>query len=842
MSTTSENRRGKPIAIWLWIAALLLAIAGITGIVTWYNQPPEDPDTVADREAESKKKQEEAEKKKLQDFDIAAPEVEPSEPNADRQFVKSGHWTSATQRITANFQDFVGQSSSGVNRNLNDPYPIDRAPFYLRSIRPVVLSKGRPKEIDATFLVPNATGEMELATGLAERGFGVLVRPSPAPLARMPSYQYRFVILAKEPNRYAYIKSLDSVKVPFNGESDADDTEPTFHYLPELIKLDRTLPLPDSALTWTSIAYVLWDDVDPQSLTPDQQQALVDWINWGGQLIVSGPNSLDALKGSFLESYLPAASGGSRAITAADLTELNHRWTIDSPQARTRSLHPAKPWSGVKLDLAPGGYELDSTSGLLAERVVGRGRIVVSAMQLAEREFVNWRGGFESLFNGCLLRRPPREYHPGHYGDVTLVWADRDLHDHRLDARLTTGLRYFVRDLGVDANYHYVDADNASAGQFAQIAPAGRTLFRTIHAPEQSGGIAAWNDFSASASAARDTLLEGAGIDVPGASFIVVCLAVYLVALVPLNWLVFHALGRIEWAWIAAPIIAIAATYAVIRQAQLDIGFVRSQTEIGLLETQPNYPRGHLARYTALYTSLSTTYDVNYDDLSTVAAPFSLGTDPSKLKQLSFTTVDYERYDKVSLAGLFISSNTTNMVHSEQMLPLNGSIRLGKSVAQNNLQIENRTQFAFRSVAVVRRPTREEQKRGRNGLEGSWVGVLGPAESAPVAFAPVETAQDSVAFAEERAAEDRLQHTARLDLDRMFRLALDPENLEPGEKRLVARVDQVLPGESVSPAASQVRGATLVVAHLEYAPLPKPRPDLNIRQDITQDRAHDDEP
>ena len=76
----------------------------------------------------------------------------------------------------------------------------------------------------------------------------------------------------------------------------------------------------------------------------------------------------------------------------------------------------------------------------------------------------------------------------------------------------------------------------------------------------------------------------------------------------------------------------------------------------------------------------------------------------------------------------------------------------------------------------------------------------------------------------------------------MFHLALDPENLDPGETRLVARIDEVLPGETVSPAASQVRGATLVVAHLEYGPLPKPRPDVNIRQDVATDKPKDDEP
>ena len=114
------------------------------------------------------------------------------------------------------------------------------------------------------------------------------------------------------------------------------------------------------------------------------------------------------------------------------------------------------------------------------ERFVGRGRVVVSAMQLSEREFVNWQGGFESLFNGGILRRPPREYRPGYYGELTLTWADPNLAKQRLDARLTTGLRSFSRDLGVDANYQLrrhggrVDAvSGAGPGGAEGVAAAG---------------------------------------------------------------------------------------------------------------------------------------------------------------------------------------------------------------------------------------------------------------------------------------------------------------------------------------------------------------------------------
>ena len=85
---------------------------------------------------------------------------------------------------------------------------------------------------------------------------------------------------------------------------------------------------------------MLWDEVDPGELfTPEQERALVDWLHWGGQLIISGPDSLDLLKGSFLEPYLPATSGGPRTIAADDpsLAELNSGWMISTPTIAGRA-------------------------------------------------------------------------------------------------------------------------------------------------------------------------------------------------------------------------------------------------------------------------------------------------------------------------------------------------------------------------------------------------------------------------------------------------------------------------------------------------------------------------
>jgi hypothetical protein len=652
-------------------------------------------------------------------------------------------------------------------------------------------------------------------------------------ITTMPSYQYHLVVLAKEPSRYAFLKTLDTVSVPFGGESDYDDIERTLHYRVVALDVEKAIPLSPNPLTWTSIAYILWDEVDPQLFTPEQERALVDWLHWGGQLIINGPDSIDSLKDSFLAPFLPADSGGAITIKAGDepLNAMNRPgndgWLVATRSAHGEELKPAAAWSIIKLDVRddPRAAEVDGTGGLVVERQTGRGRIVMTAMQLSERELINWRSGFESFFNGAILRRPGRVYVPGKLGPATLIWKNDDFRYRRLDARLTTNLRYFARDLGVETAYtrHEIRENFNQMGQ--------QEIVNQYRPPAATGGIGAWNDFNKTADAARDALREAAGVDVPNSTFVVVCLAVYLITLVPLNWLIFQTIGRVEWAWIAAPFIAILGTFIVVNQAQLDIGFVRAQTEIGILEQQPEYERAHLSRFTALYTSLSTTYDVEFENMTSLAAPFPAGNNIQLLSGLPRHDVDFQSYDNVRLAGLPVSSNSTGMVHSEQMVALDGLIRKRKPQAGRE-QIDNRSNFTLRSVCVAHWNGHE--------LQGSWIGELLPGKSVPVTFGAVEDSTKPL-YLEERAAEARQLGGERLNLEPLFRIALDPQHFEIGETRLVARVDQVFPGETITPAASQVRGATLLVAHLDYAKLPPPQRDENTRQDVKAEEIEFDD-
>ena len=298
---------------------------------------------------------------------------------------------------------------------------------------------------------------------------------------------------------------------------------------------------------------------------------------------------------------------------------------ISTPKVPGEPLKPTRPGRAIKLNLHADAKPLPNTGGLLVERQVGRGRIVVSAMQLSERDLINWRSGFESLFNACLLRRPPRKYQPGYFGDVDAALGRRKTEGPPARRGAQHQAPFFARDLGVDTAYHYRrrgrwlehDIRNSIARR-----PA-RDRCENIARPRTRAASAPGTTFSATADAARAALREAAGVEVPGAEFVVLCLAAYLVALVPLNWLVFRTLGRVEWAWIAAPIIALAGTW-VDRAA----GPARYR-----LRPRPNRdrhpraaarpPAGAPLALHALYTSLSTTYDFQFANIDDADRPVS---------------------------------------------------------------------------------------------------------------------------------------------------------------------------------------------------------------------------
>ncbi len=799
-----------------WLLCLILApvIAGCRGC--------RSGDPLTEEEREAKREELKKKEKPKPDFEFLRFTTQPGElEQTDVQEVsmKPGHWTSAVLSARANNFDFRGELLSEMLDKTARPVPLDDMLFQLRTTRPVILPKGQRRLVEFSVLTPASRRARNVATRLLTGTGGRPVFAETQVMTPMPPSQFFFIVLALNPDSYSFLKKTDSVTAPTEHYFDVNMAR---HYRVIAPRVKTVAPLPSHALSWTGIAYLLWDDLEPKKLSPEQQQAMLDWLHWGGQLIVSGPDTLATLKGSFLDEYLPAHGDTTWQITSDTLRPLDAAWSKGD-----RTLKVVRPWTGVHLKPAGDAQVLlaSDKEPLVVERRLGRGRIVLTAFRLSQRELRNWPS-FDGFLNGCLLRRPPRTFR---FENELIQVGWQDGHDSH-DPRRVTRVRYFTRDaLGPASMFSQLmrsaappPPENDLAGNLAysfrlQNQPA-------LEQPPYGPGVAGWNDFSAASNLSLATLREAAGIVVPDASFVVMVLAVYVVVLVPLNWLVFRLLGRVEWAWAAAPFISIGGAIAVVYLAQLDIGFARSKTELGVIEVQGTYPRAHVTRYLALYSSLGTQYDLRFEDQSALALPFASG--QKTVIGQSMKTVDYRRAPQiandevaqVTLDGLEISSNTTGMVHSEEMADVGGGFGW-EALGGNRYRVTNDTRLTLEGAGVL--------GQGKIG----WIGKLAPGADAVVELVerPDDETEPWANELEQSPMTSSRGSVDGLNLRHLLLLAQNEIGEERGqqEMRLVAWTDEELAGLSVNPVASQSRRAALVVGHLSYGSEAPPAPDNN---------------
>ncbi len=873
------------VLVWLLLAlAFSLPVAGCGGCGD--ASILEEEETA---EAELEKEKDKAQKKKekpKKDFEDPKLHVYPQVPAPNRAslLVKPGHWNTAVEEMKANNFDFPGgELRATLESRTGGALAVEHTPFYVTTSRRAPLAKGVLKFFDVEYFVPVGTALPRMSVELRNERGGGAVMQNYEYFRLLGPHQYYFVVLSDTPEAYMGFRDMDSLAAPgFEGL-----TPDARHYALVLPRVKKRVPLPTNSLSWTSIAYVIWDDLDPATLDDDQQRAMLDWLHWGGQLIVSGPGTLDKLKGSFLDppapaaSYLPAAAGESIKLSQELIAEIAGPWTIPGNGGASRRLVTTSAWSAIELKLHAQGNYVPNTAKQVAERRVGRGRIAVTSFRIRERNLRTWPC-FDGFLNAVLLRREPRAFfkNVGMYdetgkNEVGVGWAkhppavdratppvsgntpDQPWPNHMTDARLTTTLRYFSRDLNQNGEFAtrgevsvataFDPSGNFQGGFPTPGWPSPQALAKDDEVESQTdeegnalitgkvlphgSGIGGWNDFDGVSAAGRTSLRQAAGIRIPDGSFVLFVLTVYLALLVPLNWLIFRTIGRVELAWVAAPLIAVGGASAVIKLAQLDIGFARSQTEVAVLEVHADYPRAHLTRYTALYSSLTTEYDLVFDDKHALAMPFATDPEFQLLRSQGLSPVNlYRDEEEARLSGYRVQSNSTSMVHSEQMADLGGVISYQEKDGRHELF--NRTKYPLTSAGVIRKVDDRMEAAYLGDLkEGSAVAVrFDTAPSEP----PLLPQWDKTSTTDERD----------VPLTRLLKLAQEGEQLEPGEVRLVAVIKQSLPGLSVEPAASQNdRSATVVVATLRRPSLAgrPPQRDTNSRYDISEKKYTPDE-
>ena len=882
----------RSVVAWL-ILAVLVSLPGCGGCNKTPEQIEKEKQLAEEKEREKEKKKKEEEKP----FDAGIPQALPANPQriTARGMCKPGHWICQSwPDVKANLGDFQGEVQTEVVDTNNQPVPLVDVPYKMTSQRPAALAKKQPKTLESFTWIPShregGTIAKKVNIRLTTAGGGATANEQLLDLTPMPSYQYFFVVLSKG-SRFEYLnKRLDSIRL--HRPPGVSGGEARFYEV-VTVPPNKRPGLPSNSLYWTSIAYLLWDESDPALWDLDQQQALVDWLHWGGQIIVSGPDALGQLQNSFLRLYLPATVEKSRTFTAEDLAPLQY-WA--GPNGRPPRL--VHPWPGAVLKKDPGAEFLANTgSDLVIERRVGRGRIVVSAYRITGPDFTGWEG-CDSFFNACLMRRPARKFvqdrlrdavridwlgndeeksaasaskgpaNPPNPNSLSAILADSgsasttdgagptaatvagapgpqlgtapnlanasvaatlNARQSFLDAKECTSLRYFSRDAGQRREYYASDVignpidaggnvnyDNSTNGDDEFDLP---DPYKDMTSP----GLCAWSDFSPVAQTARGGLDNASGITVPDRSFIVWVVVGYICVLVPLNWLLFRLIGRVEWAWIAAPLIAIGCTVVVVRQAQLNIGFARSRNEIAVVEMQPGYSRAHKTYFTALYTSLATTYELQLADPGGQILPFPMLRDRKGSFVESIGEVVCRRGDDTRLTGFHVASNSKDYIHSEEMADFGGTVTLHRD-SDGGLRISNGTKHPLENCRVIQNADHDGDTRlftlGRLD-PGATTRLKDPESFKRKAAA---TAVNEVI----KVLEDHKPSHADGQLrvaEAVAQVALGLQGMRPGEICLVARIADEVPGLTVTPETRQFRQAALLVAHLDPGKLPDPERD-----------------
>ncbi len=778
--------------------------------------------------------------------------------------VKPGHWTSARLSMRSNRDDRRGvvqtRTEVGDSQNNLDENPrrdASESPFSNSFLvrRPAVLPKGQMRRLETRFLAPSRGSQMIDNVILDGQFLGhdsnARFDLRPARFAAMAPQTYFLVILTQHPERFTRWQTADWIR-PM--QSTQFGRAPPDNYRIVIPPTDGVLPIAETVLDWTSTAVVLWDDLSITALTPGQRTAILDWLYFGGLIVVNGPAGVDSLTDSQFRELLPITPGGATELLAEVAQSFVRSQSVASDPSTADVI---EGFDGNASRVATAGkkraeaFEIGAGE-LVLERRVGRGRIVQTRMDLLSPWLMPWKS-YDSFVNSAILARPPRVFRldpidpdlalpnlnavlpgqpsvsPDESTEPSVAMdASLPLRQNFVGAdiqstspAMNTGVRLFSRDARMRAR------PNASVGSQSQTVEKSSAAASPLAAwrsddvaPNPVSGLGGWTNDSDLLTWSQSQLRKEIGVSIPESSLVFRSLLIYLFVLIPLNYLVFRLLGHLEWAWLAVVPLSIVGAFWVAHAAQLDVGFARSRNEVALLEIPVDYARGHLTRVVGLYNSLASQYRVDFDSPdAAIDVIRSRGSAQSQASLFGATEAELELgfESGPSMNNIGVGSNSYGVVHAEQIIDVDGAISVkpasltSEEVSFDEASIMNDSSLELLDAFVIQR---DAQGRARMAA----MGTIGSHASKSIRLQAI----------------DRVVVPSDLPMgmtDAMDRL-LAIDAIPAGSARLVARLEQPLGGMTISPDCKQVRAQTLVLVHLSHPRRPPVTSDKNLVGDV----------
>jgi hypothetical protein len=621
--------------------------------------------------------------------------------------------------------------------------------------------------------------------------------------------------------------------IPVTLEGDGGDIEKLRYYRMVLPMEPDKPAISSHPLTWSTISHLVWDDFPPDNLSVAQQQAILDWLHWGGQLILTGGagRSFALYRESFLGPYLPGeATGQSVPLVEADFKPLSQSYApprvLSSVDDQSRPVMPRTPDASrraarnyqtpVPIRPAPNRpvylSVLQAKSGaatiplgeasphvLAVEGRVGRGRITLLALDPNEEALLAWPG-LDTLVRRVVLRRPEDPI-AGRiaFGESPPGMAPRG----HLTARDLSWYRITSRDLEVAWAAGTRQQEQSPAGEGAEPSAPARPLKPEPLEESLShySGVSEWRDTASMPRLARDVLEQASGITIPSSKFVLKVILAYLIAVVPLNWLICRfVIRRREWAWLVVPLVALAFGIGVERVAAHDMGYDTAADEIDLLEIHGEYPRAHLTRLVSLYANGRSRFTISYPNNPTaLALPMDIG---RSIRGEEVSSATWQSSPVPALLNYMVQPRSLSMFRAEEMLSLKGPIRLEGAAGRRKLI--NDSELELRDAILIDYAAGEQTERSLGTIAaGASVEIDGAAHP----------------------ASPRVEAGPGPDPNPFLRaLRTSPGNRaeDQGEIRLVAWAAGPINGQVIEPAIDRRRGVTAVIVHVRSGNPPSP--------------------
>jgi hypothetical protein len=697
---------------WTWWILLLLPIIGCKGCTNDANTATDDS-----KGTDPKKKKQRLIADELRTLPYAT--------ESPANLVKPGHWYQVRNKLKANFGDEALTASITVTDKGGLPLSLGWGSESVDFMRNFSLAVGQEKAIDAVLLHPfppkNALNQdnqesktAAIRTRFALRGIGTPILEESFPTRLLDGYQYDLVVVSRDLSRHTFWRGLDCIV--WRRADDLQENRIVPHRIVDIKEEELSSHFPNRLATMTSISHIVINDASLSVLSQEQQAALADWLHFGGSIIINGPEAVGSIENSQLKEWAPLINTSEGEWSEESQADLDASWTIHRVGKERVRFQSDRKIPILKGTLAENATWVPMLEGLVAERLIGQGRVVMTTFPLTDAAFLRWPS-YSSLIHNAILRKPHRTTSLG--DEANTQFADSFLGTERNPFH-STRLRLWARDLDGSmsrtARNPTKDPNPTAESRF----PDGKTT-----------SLGAWNSDSNILKQATDCLRESSGISVPQIGTIMKLLLGYLIVLVPINWLIFKLIGRVELAWVAAPLIAMIGAAFVARSVQLDVGFSRSQTSLGFMECHNNYDRGLMSNYYALYTSLSTNYQAVYKEGDGLVAPTqrqSMRSGLSENQPLEYWNAD----DRGSGLQRFpVLSNSTGMLQSEEVIHLSGPVRWKLTSDHSEVRVTNDGSVSLQDVGLF---GVDEQ----GSLVATWIGSLEPGQSANKAIRPVE--------------------------------------------------------------------------------------------------------